>query len=266
MRKVQNYIKFVAMISMLAVLILTPTSAAFAGSNGQQVAIFACNAARVVLQGYNQQGKSATYTLNNPGCGRVYITGWWWKTWVGATAYYNLSAEHPYYAGQSMTVYVPPSQSNSDWYFVNFSTPSTRQWILWRASTWVNDRISYGTGSYHDGYRQDCSGFVSFAWSTGYNYNTSTLMNSNVSYVISYDSLQPGDALDSPTGGHAILFLGWVNQGAGTFIAFEENIWPSPGYAQQHQATLNKSTGQITATDGHFYYGYKYYAIRKNGL
>lgn len=122
--------------------------------------------------------------------------------------------------------------------------------------------MSYSQSSYRDGYRKDCSGYVSFAWS-GPTPGFSTGTWSNNAYKIAFDSLQPGDALNSTGGGHMLLFQGWVNQSAGIFNAYEEN----PYYGGAHltySITLNKTTGKISLP-GYTYPG-TYFAIRKSGL
>ena len=43
----------------------------------------------------------------------------------------------------------------------------TRDQVLTRAKAWVDAGVAYSQVTYTGGYRQDCSGFVSMAWSTG---------------------------------------------------------------------------------------------------
>jgi hypothetical protein len=264
MKTTISFTKFVVMITVLAALVLPPASVALAGSNGQQIQVYACNASRVVIKGPNQSGNTVSYTLSTStsGCGTFAISGWYWKGSVSITPYYSVSSEYPYYGGQGFSVNVPISQS-SNWYTVNVPTPSARQWVLWRAQTWVNDHVSYNTGSKHDGYRTDCSGYVSFAWQLpAPGPSTSGINTSSYSFKISYDSLQPGDALDNPSS-HIVLFLGWVNQSKGTFNGYEENPFYSGAHLTQ-TITLNKSTGTMSVPG--FPYPGTYIAIRKNGL
>jgi hypothetical protein len=263
MNDTKSFLRFICMVAVLSSFILTSTTTVFAGSNGQQIGIFACSATRVVVQGNNQKGKSATYTVDNPGCGRYYVKGWWWIGPVTLTAYYNISTSHGSEPEQWMTVNIPLSQTDSDWYFVNFPTPTARQLILWRAQTWVNDHIPYDRDSYHDGYRQDCSGYVSFAWRLPKSYSGDAW--NNFATRISFNDLQPGDALDNPlpgNAGHMLIFIGWVNQSAGTFNAYEENSYYG-GAHQTNNITLDKA-GKLSIP-GYTYPG-NYIAIRKNGL
>ncbi len=265
MKNAYGKLKFILMVVALAALVLAPTSTALAALNGQQLSIYTCYTKNVLIQGYNQKGQATNYTLNTntAGCGTYKISGWWWKSTAYITPYYALTPTYTNYAGSKVAVYVPTWQSG-DWVSVSIPTPSARQMAMWRAQTWVNDKVPYSQGTvYRDGYRRDCSGYISFVWGLSSSYNTGSL--SSYGTKITYDALQPGDALNnaSGSGAHVILFVQWINHSAGTFIADEENIYP--GYAQQHQVTLNKKTGALTATDGHYYPG-TYTAIRKPGF
>ena len=162
MKNATSFMRFILMAVVLGSLILTSTTTVSAGSRGQQITIYACNADRIYIYGPNQNNVKTPYTLNKSSsvCGWYNINSMWWEGLVTVTAYYYVSPEYPYYAGQSVVTNVPIKQQNSDWVSVNIPTPTTRQWISWRAQTWVNDHVSYNQGSYHDGYRQDCSGFV----------------------------------------------------------------------------------------------------------
>lgn len=53
------------------------------------------------------------------------------------------------------TVPVLPSPHQAD---------DRRAVIIARARQWVDDRVGYDPGGSHDGYRTDCSGYVSMAW------------------------------------------------------------------------------------------------------
>ena len=211
MKSLKHCIQITLLVLLFAAL-AAPSAPARAAVNGQQISVYACKAHRLVLRGYNQYGQYTTYALNKSAsvCGWVNISNWWWKSYVYVTPYYNLSPSYQNYAGTAVRVYVPASQS-SHWFYVSVPAPSTRQWMLLRAQTWVNDRVSYSRASYRDGYRKDCSGYVSFAW-TGAAPGFATGTWYTNSYKIAFDSLQPGDALNSTGGGHMLLFQGWVNR------------------------------------------------------
>jgi len=60
--------------------------------------------------------------------------------------------------------------------------------------TWIDAQVPYSVDSYwRDGYRQDCSGFVSMAWNLGTNEWTGSL--DKFATKITKDELLPGDML-----------------------------------------------------------------------
>ncbi|MFD4534559.1 peptidoglycan-binding protein [Kitasatospora sp. NPDC058397] len=109
--------------------------------------------------------------------------------------------------------------------------PPTRAQIIQRAQGWVDQQVPYGMGSYwSDGYRQDCSGFVSMAWGLGSSQTTWTLPN--FAERIGKADLQPGDVLiynnpASPqSGSHVTIFGGWTDSSLTRYLAYEQT---SPG-------------------------------------
>lgn len=46
------------------------------------------------------------------------------------------------------------------------ASPITRDQIMSRAQVWVDEKVPYSQTKTTDGYRQDCSGFVSYAWAS----------------------------------------------------------------------------------------------------
>ncbi|MEV6210366.1 peptidoglycan-binding protein [Kitasatospora sp. NPDC051914] len=104
---------------------------------------------------------------------------------------------------------------------------TTREEIIARAQRWVDQKVPYSMSRYwSDGYRQDCSGFISMAWGLGSSQTTWTLPN--FADRIGKDELQPGDALiyndsSSPQGGsHAVLFGGWTDSSHTRYTAYEQ--------------------------------------------
>jgi hypothetical protein len=258
----KSIIRYVVMISVVAALFLTSATPAMAGSNGQQISIYACNANGIVIQGYNQDNQWQTKTLSKEisKCGWFEISGWWWKGNVDVIATYYVTPEYPSFPGQSVTVNIPKSQSNNDFVTVNIPTPTARQWVQWRAETWVKDAVVYDNSKQHDGYRQDCSGYVSFAWSLSKSYSGDVWQS--FANQIDFNNLQTGDALDNPepgNNGHMLLFMGWVDKNAGTFVGFEENGYY--GFARKSTYTLNSSNGTIK--EGNYAYPGAYIAITK---
>jgi hypothetical protein len=103
----------------------------------------------------------------------------------------------------------------------------TRSQILQRARTWVTAAVPYSmTARWKDGYRQDCSGFVSMAWGLGVSAWTGDLADYAVR--ITRSQLQPGDMLlfhntaDPRKGSHALIFAGWANTAHTRYTAYEQ--------------------------------------------
>ena len=261
--KTSNFYKIAVMV-FVSVVLLVSTVPVSAGSNGQQIAILACEANKLVVKGYNQFGSLATHTItkSTSDCTWHKITGWWWKGEITITPYYYVTSEYPSYKAGAKR-YDIPVYKTSDWVNIRILPPSARLKMLWRANTWVKDKVPYSQANYHDGYRQDCSGYTSFAWGLSKSYTTSSILSQNQAYQISYDNLLPGDALNSSGGGHVVIFIRWVDKSAGVFDAYEENAY----YGKAHRTnniTLNKTTGRISIS-GYTYPG-TYIAIRKNGF
>ena len=89
---------------------------------------------------------------------------------------------------------------------------------LVRAALWVGQQVPYSQTAYAADirghrYRTDCSGFVSMAWGLARSLTTRTLPDvaTPLGPVGDYAGLQPGDALDSPTAGHVVLFVRWAD-------------------------------------------------------
>jgi len=90
--------------------------------------------------------------------------------------------------------------------------------MIARAQAWVNAKVPYNQGGYYQGYREDCSGYVSMAWELKSSLTTQTLPT--VSHQIAKADLQPGDVL-LDTAEHVVLFGGWTS-GQTEYMAYEE--------------------------------------------
>ncbi|GAA2139489.1 hypothetical protein GCM10009760_21860 [Kitasatospora kazusensis] len=137
--------------------------------------------------------------------------------------------------------------------------PQARTDILNRALERINHRIGYSQTAFTNGYRDDCSGFVSAAWGLPTPGRTTwTLMQGDVSHQITKDELQPGDALIA--GDHTVLFGGWADAAHTKYIALEDNgsqgtvshVIPYPYYSRDAGSE---------ASAGHPYLPY-----RRNGM
>lgn len=103
----------------------------------------------------------------------------------------------------------------------------TRAEIINRAKTWVDAKVPYSMSKYwSDGYRQDCSGYVSMAWNLAKNEWTGSL--AQFGDRITRDNLQAGDILlfhnpADPTGGsHVTIFGGWTDYTHTYYTAYEQ--------------------------------------------
>lgn len=98
--------------------------------------------------------------------------------------------------------------------------------ILWRAEHgWPKEGVPYSQNRlWKDGYRQDCSGYVSMAWGINANgpgcwggFNTATAVSHGYMKKIDINNLRPGDAVgrcgpgSEGDSGHIQLFKGWDN-------------------------------------------------------
>ncbi len=102
-----------------------------------------------------------------------------------------------------------------------------RTTIINRAKVWLDAKVPYSMSAYwSDGYRQDCSGYVSMAWNLGTNEWTGSL--DKFATRITKDELLPGDMLlfhnpaDPNNGSHVVLFGGWVDETRTNYIAYEQ--------------------------------------------
>ncbi|TQK44793.1 hypothetical protein FBY35_6319 [Streptomyces sp. SLBN-118] len=105
--------------------------------------------------------------------------------------------------------------------------PVTRAEIINRAKQWVAAKVPYSMNAYwSDGYRQDCSGYVSMAWNLGSNEWTGSL--AQFATRITREQLEPGDILlfhnpDDPTkGSHVTIFGGWTDYTHTYYVAYEQ--------------------------------------------
>jgi hypothetical protein len=103
----------------------------------------------------------------------------------------------------------------------------TRTDIIERAKTWVTAKVPYSMTAYwSDGYRQDCSGYVSMAWNLPTNEWTGSL--GAFADRITKEELQPGDILlfhntsDPQAGSHVVIFGGWTDDKHTSYTAYEQ--------------------------------------------
>ncbi|MFF2039640.1 peptidoglycan-binding protein [Kitasatospora sp. NPDC058170] len=138
--------------------------------------------------------------------------------------------------------------------------PVTRAQIIERAQRWVDQKVPYGMNRYwSDGYRQDCSGFVSMAWGLGSSQTTWTLPD--VAERITRADLQPGDVLiynnpaNPQAGSHVTVFGGWTNAARTRYLAYEQT---SP-------STTRRDTPYAYWNNSASYVPYRYKALSDGG-
>jgi hypothetical protein len=107
----------------------------------------------------------------------------------------------------------------------------TRAEVLKRAGSWIKKRVQYSQSSYYQGYRRDCSGFVSMAWKLRTSYTSSDI--GSRAHKISWRKLRPGDAVRRP--GHVEIFDGWKNKRKRQYWALEESTWGLPALRKVKQ-------------------------------
>ncbi|MFH8472910.1 peptidoglycan-binding protein [Streptomyces sp. NPDC018000] len=104
---------------------------------------------------------------------------------------------------------------------------TSRAAIINRAKKWVSAQVPYSMNKYwSDGYRQDCSGYVSMAWNLPGNEWTGSLAKYGTR--IAREKLQPGDILlfhnpSNPSkGSHVTIFGGWTDSTHTRYTAYEQ--------------------------------------------
>ncbi|MFE0104180.1 peptidoglycan-binding protein [Streptomyces sp. NPDC059009] len=137
---------------------------------------------------------------------------------------------------------------------------TTRAEIIKRAKKWVAAKVPYSMDKYWpDGYRQDCSGFVSMAWNLGGNEWTGSL--DKFAVRISREELQPGDILlfhnpaNPEKGSHVTLFGGWTDYTRTYYIAYEQ----ARPYARK------QATPYAYWNNGDRYLAYRYKGVKGGG-
>ena len=90
--------------------------------------------------------------------------------------------------------------------------------VIAKAKTWLNPAVPYSQSAYHNGYRTDCSGYVSMAWQLGTSATTGTL--ANYSSPVTKDTLKAGDVLLN-INEHVLIFSSWANTAKTQYYAYE---------------------------------------------
>ncbi|TDB80971.1 peptidoglycan endopeptidase [Actinomadura sp. KC216] len=110
------------------------------------------------------------------------------------------------------------------------TTMDARSRVIARARTWnpgTDDRVRYSQVRSHNGYRADCSGFVSMTLGLEKpGPNTQGLTSSRYTERIDMDDLKKGDlvmdAQGTNTTRHVVIFEKWANKDRTSYWAYEQ--------------------------------------------
>jgi hypothetical protein len=106
------------------------------------------------------------------------------------------------------------------------SANSVTDQVIERARAWVLAGIPYSMQATYQGYRTDCSGFVSFAWGLPSPGLTTDNLDA-VALPIPKEALHPGDILNNRgngVAGHTLIFAGWNDSNRSSYAAYEMSI------------------------------------------
>ncbi|WP_436772190.1 lytic murein transglycosylase [Yinghuangia sp. YIM S09857] len=152
--------------------------------------------------------------------------------------------------GTSGREYLEMILPNIEKYLSATASTTHRAEILRRAKRWADLGLGYSWTTYFDGYRMDCSGFVSMAWGLPPDGLTTDTLH-QVAHPIEKDELLPGDILlnDAPgIYGHTLIFAGWVDDTRTHYYTYEESgdrgahygtvpypYWPGKGTYKEYR-------------------------------
>ncbi|MFJ5139876.1 peptidoglycan-binding protein [Streptomyces sp. NPDC088707] len=137
---------------------------------------------------------------------------------------------------------------------------ASRTEIINRAKLWVTAQVPYSMEKYWtDGYRQDCSGYISMAWNLRSNEWTGSL--DRFADRVDRTELQPGDILlfhnpANPTrGSHVTIFGGWTDYTHTSYVAYE----------QTKPRTRKQATPMAYWENSNRYVAYRYKGVISGG-
>jgi hypothetical protein len=117
------------------------------------------------------------------------------------------------------------------------------RFIIDRALKWVDEHVMYSQSKTTDGFRRDCSGFVSMAWKLfSHRPGLVTWTMDEASHRIGWNELRPGDAIDQPRY-HVMLFAGWANKAHTDYCAIEEHATGRPAEITVHAVSAMHALG-----------------------
>lgn len=129
---------------------------------------------------------------------------------------------------------------------------AARRAVIERALKWIDDGVLYSQSATHEGYRRDCSGFVSMAWGLA-KPGTSTAglapYDDSDSHAISWSEIEPGDAVNIRAGGrhHTMLFGRWLDASHTDACVLQENHTGTPANIRAYPGSFVRGFRPIRA-------------------
>ncbi|MFB0629355.1 hypothetical protein ACEPPI_18650, partial [Streptomyces sp. AB3(2024)] len=143
------------------------------------------------------------------------------------------------------------------------SATITRSEAVARAESWVGKGLKYSWDNTYQGYRTDCSGYVSMGWKLGTpGLDTTRFVPSGAaSWLGGKGDLKPGDALlndAAGASGHIVMFDRWTDSSQTSYMGYEftgsgvhHRVIPYPyfsGYGTFRPARSNSIVDDATPT------------------
>ncbi|WP_265444648.1 hypothetical protein [Flexivirga meconopsidis] len=130
-----------------------------------------------------------------------------------------------------------------------------REDVLNRARYRISKNLPYRSEppGYYDGYREDCSGFVAYAWGAWAPGRGTSEMEQFGAFRIAWNDLQPGDAVNNPlpgASGHVMIFSHWINDA-------DRNVFQAMEHTGSGERIYNHSRTELQAS---------YHPVRYNGV
>jgi hypothetical protein len=133
-------------------------------------------------------------------------------------AFFHFVPDHPAAAWFDVPALCGQTDDDELEYYDDGVNCVARSTMTSRAQVWVDNKVPYNQDATYQGYREDCSGYVSMTWGTSKpGYTTFTMPQ--IAHPITRDDLQPGDVLLCASE-HVVFFGGWVD--SANYIGYEE--------------------------------------------
>ena len=122
------------------------------------------------------------------------------------------------------------------------SVTGARRTAITRGFSWFDAHVPYSQVRFRDGYRTDCSGFLSMCWQApvpgAMTWTFAT--DDDYTFLSSYDDLVPGDGIDD-VGNHVVMFLGWNDEAHTGACVLEERSAGDMSFHVRPTASLKRN-------------------------